>query len=137
MSVINEIIRLEQDNTLSFGNHLVEEKQKVENFDVAGDLFKVKTHTVMTKLEKNGILVYESLPGTVVRHLDLTGQGMNFTVEGKDTARITVELEPDSEYKLFVDDLQVDKMKSNLSGKITFSLSKMTAPQSIKIESSK
>lgn len=35
-------------------------KAKVEDYEHAGDLLKVKTYNEMTKLEKNGMFLYES-----------------------------------------------------------------------------
>ncbi|MBO5227645.1 MAG: endosialidase, partial [Lachnospiraceae bacterium] len=76
-----------------------------------GDIYKVKTFNEITKLEKNGLFVYESVPGTAVNNLTLTDKGMSFVAEGADT-----------EYKVFINDLQADKMKTNLSGKLVMSL---------------
>ena len=33
-----------------------------------------------------------------------------------------MELEPDTEYKILIDDVNVGKMKTNLAGKVTFSV---------------
>ena len=54
MAVIEELIRQEDNGTISFGNHLMDEKKKVLDFEVNGDLYKVKTFCEITKLEKNG-----------------------------------------------------------------------------------
>ena len=64
MSVINELIRTEANGTLSFGNYSLAAKSKVEDFEHEGDLYKVKTFKEITKLERNGMFVYESVPGT-------------------------------------------------------------------------
>ncbi|WP_105614538.1 endosialidase [Vallitalea okinawensis] len=134
MSIIQELIRVEEDRTLSFGNYLLDEKKKVEDFEVEGDLYKVKTFYEITKLEKNGILVYESVPGTTVHGFKLSEAGVDFSVEGNKNSSITVELEPEQPYKIFIDDVQVDKVKSNLSGKVTFSVNESLSPKKIKID---
>ena len=54
MAVIEELIRKEDDGSISFGNYLMDEKKKVLDFEVQGDLYKVKTFKEITKLEKNG-----------------------------------------------------------------------------------
>ncbi len=87
-----------------------------------GDLYKVKTFKEITKLEKNGLFVYESVPGTVVTEMKNTDSEMSFMVEGWEDSSITVELEPDTEYKVFVDGTNIGKMKSNLAGKISVSI---------------
>lgn len=122
MAVIKELIRKENDGTLSFGNFEFDTKQKKSDFEYEGDLYKVKTFKEITKLEKNGLFVYESVPGTVVTEMKNTDSEMSFMVEGWEDSSITVELEPDTEYKVFVDGTNIGKMKSNLAGKISISI---------------
>ena len=66
MSVIEELIRSEADGTISFGNYKLAKKAKLDNFEHQADLYKVKTCHEITKLERNGMFVYESVPGTAV-----------------------------------------------------------------------
>ena len=122
MSVINELIRTEANGTLSFGNYSLAAKSKVEDFEHEGDLYKVKTFKEITKLERNGMFVYESVPGTTVDHLQVTENGMTFQVEGAVDAQITVELEEETSYQVFVDDKEVGEMKTNLGGKLVLSV---------------
>lgn len=122
MAVINELIRKEADGTLSFGNFEFDTKQKKSDFEYEGDLYKVKTFKEITKLEKNGLFVYESVPGTVVTGLKVTDKEVSFTVEGLEDTSITLELEPESEYKVYMDDVSMGKMKTNLGGKLVLSL---------------
>lgn len=122
MAVVEEVIRIESDNTISFGNHLLEEKTKVSDFEFEGDLYKVKTYKEITKLERNGLFIYESVPGTSVHSLKLTEDGMEFTTEGSEDSQITVELDCDTEYILYLDGVNAGSMKSNLSGKVMLSV---------------
>ena len=122
MAVINELIRKEADGTLSFGNFEFDTKQKKSDFEYEGDIYKVKTFKEITKLEKNGLFVYESVPGTVVTGLKVTDKEVSFTVEGLEDTSITLELEPESEYKVYMDDVSMGKMKTNLGGKLVLSL---------------
>lgn len=55
MAVVKELIREESDGSISFGNYTLAQKAKLEDFEHAGDLYKVKTFSTMTKLEKNGL----------------------------------------------------------------------------------
>ena len=121
MSVISELIRSEADGTLSFGNYELESKSKKQDFEHQGDLYKVKTFKEITKLERNGMFVYESVPGTTVDHLQVTENGMTFQVEGAVDAQITVEMEADTEYDISIDGADAGKMKTNLGGKLSFS----------------
>lgn len=122
MSVIDELIREESNGTISFGNYDLTVKSKVNDFEHNGDLYKVKTFKEITKLERNGMIVYESVPGTAVEHLDITEKEVRFTVEGPEDAQITLELEAEKEYKIYIDDTNVGKMKTNLGGKLMFSV---------------
>ena len=54
MAVIEELIRQEDNGTISFGNHLMDEKKKVLDFEGSGDLYKIKSFREITKLERNG-----------------------------------------------------------------------------------
>lgn len=121
MAVINELIRAEQDGSISFGNYELDTKSKRSDFEHNGDMYKVKTFHEITKLERNGMFVYESVPGTTVTELELRDNGMKFFVESTEDAQITVELEADTEYKVLLDDVNVGHMMTNLGGKLSFS----------------
>ena len=88
MAAIKELIRKESDNTISFGDYTLDKKTKLDNFEYQGDLYKVKTFGEITKLEKNGSFVYESVPGTAVEHLKETEKGMEFKVEGPEDVQL-------------------------------------------------
>ena len=122
MSVVSKLIRTEADGTISFGNYELPAKSKKSDFEHDGDLYKVKTFKEITKLERNGMFVYESVPGTAVSHLKATENGMSFTVECPTDAQITVELEEETSYQVFVDDKEVGEMKTNLGGKLVLSV---------------
>ena len=121
MAVVEELLRSEADGTISFGNHKLEKKAKVEDYQHAGDLLKVKTCREITKLEKNGMFLYESVPGTSVLNFAEKEDGVEFIVEGDEDAQITVGLEEDTAYEVFVNGQSIGKMKTNLSGKLNIS----------------
>ena len=122
MPVIEELIRTEQDGTISFGNYKLETKSKLQDFEHDGDLYKVKTFYEITKLERNGMFVYESVPGTAVEHFIVSNDGVEFTVEGDKDAQLTIQLEDDTEYEVFVDGAAVGSMMTNMSGKLSASV---------------
>ncbi len=122
MAVVSELIRRESDKTLSFGDYTLDTKSKVNDFDFNGDKYKVKTFNEVTKLEKNGLFVYESIPGTAVEHFDATEAEVKFRVEGANDAQITLELEPETEYDIVVNDAEAGVMKTNLGGKLSLSV---------------
>lgn len=121
MAIVEELIHSEADGSISFGNHMLKDKAKLEDFEHCGDLYKVKTYKTMTKLERNGMFVYESVPGTSVLHFTETPEEIRFQVEGAEDAQITVGLNEDTEYKVFINEESIGKMKTNLSGKLNIS----------------
>lgn len=122
MAVVNELIRIESDDTLSFGDYTLDVKAKLDNFEFKGDLYKVKTFNEVTKLERNGMFVYESIPGTAVEHFNVLEDTILFNVEGKKDAQITLELEPEMEYDIVVNDVECGTIKTNLGGKLSLSV---------------
>ncbi len=134
MAVITELIRQELDGSISFGNYLMDEKKKVQDFEVQGDLYKVKTFKEITKLEKNGQMLLEAVPGATVLHFLQSEKGVCFAVEAKEDVQLTLELDAQAEYKILVDDVNVGKMKTNMSGKITFSVEMQKEAVAVKIE---
>ena len=122
MAVVDELIRQETNGSISFGNHKLETKEKVDNFEHDGDLYKVKTFKTMTKLERNGLFVYESVPGTSVLDFSENEKGVSCLVEGDEDAQITVGLTEDTEYVVYVADQNIGKMKTGLGGKLNLSV---------------
>ena len=124
MAVIEELIRKEEDGTVSFGNYLLKEKSKKDEFEYAGDIYKVKTFEEITKLERNGMFEYESVPGTAVNHFQKDEKGVSFQVEADGDVQITLGLAEDREYRVKVDQVVVGSMKTGMSGKLTISVGK-------------
>ncbi len=122
MAVVEELIRTEADGAVSFGNHKLAAKAKIEDFEHYGDLLKVKTYNSITKLEKNGMFAYESVPGTSVNNFMEKEDGVSFLVEGDEDAQITVGLEDEAEYEVFINDESIGRMKTNLGGKLSISV---------------
>ena len=127
MAVIDELIREEETGALSFGNFALATKTKKDGFQYQGDSYKIKTFREITKLERNGMFVYESVPGTVVHDFRATDKAVNFVVEGEEDSQITLELEAEKEYKIHIDKVYVGKMKTNLGGKLNLSVEREPA----------
>ncbi len=135
MAVVEELLRSEAGGAISFGNHKLASKAKVEDYKHAGDLLKVKTYSAMTKLEKNGMFLYESVPGTSVLQFMETEKGVTFVVEGDGDAQITVGLTDDTEYEVFVGENSMGVMKTGLGGKLSLSVELAGAGEvAVKIE---
>ena len=122
MAVVEQLLRAESDGTISFGNYELTDKTKKDGFEYNGDSYKIKTFNEITKLERNGMFVYESVPGTAVHEFRANDTKVMFSVESPADAQVTLELEPETEYKVHVDDVYVGKMKTNLGGKLSISV---------------
>lgn len=122
MAVIEELIREEETGALSFGNFELGAKTKKDGFNYNGDIYKIKTFNEITKLEKNGMFVYESVPGTAVHNFRATDKVVELTVEGTTDSQVTMELEAEKDYKIHIDGVYVGKMKTNLGGKLNLSV---------------
>jgi hypothetical protein len=133
MSIINEIIRAEADGSLSFGDYESVEKKKAK-IEQDGNEYHVKTHGEITRLEKNGMLLLETVPGTVVHNLNVTADAAAFSLEGREDTRITLELEPDEMYRVLINGTNIGNVKSNMSGKVVFSMELDATYQSVEVK---
>ncbi len=114
-----ELLKKEENHTLSFGDYTLDKKTKVEDFEFQGDLYKVKTFADITKLEKNGMFVYESVPGTRVENYKAQESQVSFDVFGDRDAQVTLELEPSQSYLIRKNGNDIGEMNTNVSGKLS------------------
>ncbi len=117
-----ELIKRESDGSLSFGDYTLQEKTKQDDFKNDGSSYKVKTYNEITRLERDGVLVYESVPGTNVTSLKGSAEGLVFAIEGGKDAQITVGVEPQTSYGVRVGGESIGIIASNLGGKLSFSV---------------
>ena len=122
MSTVKELLRTEEDGTLSFGDYTLTSKTKLDNFEYEGDIYKVKTYNEITKLEKNGMFVYESVPGSAVENFNMTENEVSFKVYADEDVQFTLELEPESYFEVIINGESTGKMSTNLSGKLSVSV---------------
>lgn len=121
MAAVKELLRTEANNTLSFGDYTLDAKAKVEDYEFNGNLYKVKTFNEITKLERDGAFVYESVPGTAVTEFKAVDGGVEFNVSGDKDAEVTIELSENTEYEVNVGG-RANKMTTGISGKLSFSV---------------
>ena len=120
--VVKELLRVETDGTISFGDYTLDAKAKLDNFSHNEALYKVKTYKDITKLECNDLFVYESVPGTAVYNFKKEEGEVSFAVEGVEGAQITLGLEPEAENEIIVDNEPAGVMSTNLGGKLSLSV---------------
>ena len=136
MAAVKELLRAENDGTLSFGDYTLASKTKKDNWEFAGDIYKVKSFSEITKLEKNGMFVYESVPGSAVENFKETETEVTFSVSAGGDVQFTLELEPESEYEVFIGGASAGRMTTNLSGKLSVSV-ELSADQSVDVRVSR
>ena len=112
MATIKNLIQTETDGSISFGDYELPAKKKLADFEHQGDIYKVKTYSEITRLERNEMFVYESVPGTAVSHLRYLDNGMEITVEG----------ESGTYYNVYLNNVERASQKTNLGGKLSFSV---------------
>ncbi len=122
MAGVSELIRVEADGTISFGDYTLDAKAKLDNFIHEGATYKVKTYKDITKLECNEIFAYESVPGTAVFNFKKEEDSVSFVAAGSESAQITLGLEPETEYEITVDETSAGVMSTNLGGKLSLSV---------------
>jgi len=132
MAIIDTII-LASEGKLSFGDYLSSDKRKVTDFELDGNLYNVKTHKLLTRLEKNNGLLLETVPGSTIHGLEVSNDATEFLIEGLENSQITMELEGATDYKIYVDSVQVGLTTSSKSGKISFSLELCDEPKKVEI----
>ena len=121
MAVVNDLI-IAGEGSLDFGNYELKSKTKKDNFEFQGDIYKIKTFNEITKLEKNGTFVYESVPGSAVTNFRGNKEVAEFEVEAAGDISFTLEMEPSTEYKLVVNGVSAGRIPTNLGGKLNASL---------------
>ncbi|MDO4975989.1 MAG: endosialidase [Eubacteriales bacterium] len=132
MSNVKELLIAQDNGSLCFGDYSLDEKTKLSDFAFEEHTYKVKTFKEITRLEKNGAVLFESVPGSAVHNFKASEGLVEFDVESADDIEITLGLAAEAEYKVYVDDTNIGKMKANLGGKINFSI-ELNAGQTAKV----
>ena len=122
MPGIEALIQTEQDGSISFGDYELASKTKLGDFNHQGDLYKVKTFKEITKLERNDLFVYESVPGTAVQNFRVLADSVEFEVDGPEDAQITLGMEENTEYLTEVDGHESGRIKTVRGGKLVLSV---------------
>ena len=122
MAIINEGIKAEANGLISFGNYEARDKIKAK-LEVSGDEYAVKTHKEITRLEKNSMLMLETVPGSAVFNFDIREDEANFSAEGLGDTQITIGLMPETTYCLIIDGVNIGEVVTQKSsGKAIFSV---------------
>ena len=117
MNTVSTLISGSDEELLSFGDFSQSEKKKYTDFDYRGDLYYVKTCQEITKLEKNGLFEYESVPGTSVFGYDSGVDYKAFEVTGQGNTQIVLAVEDGAEYTPYINGELADETDVDISGK--------------------
>lgn len=117
-----ELIVGNGDGSLDFGDYTLDTKTKKEDYAFGGDSYKVKTFKEITKLERNGLFVYESVPGSKVTGLVASENGVCFSVEAPEDLSITLELEENTTYSVSINGKDSGNVATKLGGKLNLSV---------------
>jgi hypothetical protein len=134
MPIVKKGIIIDEDKFLSFGNYNLKEKHKITDFDFFGEKLELKTYQKNTRLKKNGMIFFESIPGSAVHKMNINNSPIQFYITGLKTTDITISLQPDTMYRIYADNSDLGETKSTMSGKITFSLDLDDIHRIVKIE---
>lgn len=128
-----ELIVGNGDGSLDFGDYTLDVKTKKEDYAFGGDSYKVKTFKEITKLERNGLFVYESVPGSKVTGLVASENGVCFSVEAPEDLSITLELEENATYSVSINGKDSGSVGTKLGGKLSLSVEMDGTPVEIKV----
>lgn len=128
-----ELIVGNGDGSLDFGDYTLEVKTKKEDYAFGGDSYKVKTFKEITKLERNGLFVYESVPGSKVTGLIASENGVCFLVEAPEDLSITLGLEENATYNVSINGKDSGNVATKLGGKLNLSVEMDGNPVEIKV----
>jgi len=110
-----------EDGSLTFGNFKTKYKIKVDDFEHKGDLYSLRAHDVVTRLEKNGELLLEAISGAYFVDFALEdADGCSFDVFAKENIQITLSLSPDALYNIVIDGGEAIPATASRSGKVSF-----------------
>jgi len=109
---------------LSFGDYSATEKIKINDFEHLGNLYSLRAHDQVTRLEKNGELLLEAVPGVAVCNFALNEMGCSFEIESTGGVQVTLGLAAEVTYDLAIGDVKGaethEEITTNRSGKLSF-----------------
>ena len=115
---------LVKDGKLNFGNYAVTEKIKINDFEHMGNVYSLRAHDQVTRLEKNGELLLETVPGSAIFDFVFDEKGCAFVIESNTGVQVTLGLAPETAYDLAIFDAKGaethEEIETNRSGKLSF-----------------
>ena len=121
MSNLPKDIIAEAGGGLSFGDYTAKDKIKVNDFEHLGNIYSLRSHNEVTRLEKNSEMLIEAVPGAAIYNFIMDEAACSFEIAGRGNAQITLNLAPETTYHLRVTGEVSEEIAANRSGKLSFS----------------
>ena len=116
------LIKIEDDNTLSFGNFSADTKQKLTDFMFEDNSYNIRAYKESMRLTKHQELLLETVPGANIHHFNKENLEVHFGITGFTNTNITIQLQADTIYRVTVGKDKLGSLNSGISGKINFSV---------------
>ena len=127
-------IQVEAAGGLSFGNYAAKDKIKVNDFEHMGNIYSLRSHNEVTRLEKNSEMLIETVPGATVTNFILDDNSCSFDITGAASVQVTLGLAPESTYHLRVTGEVSEEIATNRSGKLSFGAELSTEAKKVILE---
>ena len=119
---------------LTFGDYTAKDKIKVNDFEYMGNIYSLRSHNQVTRLEKNSEMLIETVPGAAISNFMLDEASCSFDIAGTANVQITLSLAPEASYHLRVTGEVSEEITANRSGKLSFSAELSEEPKKVIIE---
>lgn len=134
MSNLPKDIIVEAAGGLSFGDYTAKDKIKVNDFAHMGNIYSLRSHNQVTRLEKNSEMLIETVPGATIYNFSLDDATCSFDIAGDAGVQVTLSLAPETTYHLRVTGEVSEEIAANRSGKLSFGAVLSSEPLKVILE---
>jgi len=138
MSKLAKDIIVEAAGGLSFGDYTAKDKIKVNDFEHMGNIYSLRSHDLVTRLEKNSEMLIETVPGAAIRNFVLDEAACSFDITSATNVQITLSLAAEAAYHLRITSAEggevSEEITANRSGKLSFSVELAAEPKKVILE---
>jgi len=134
MSNIPKEIIVETSGGLTFGDYTAKEKIKINDFEYMGNIYSLRSHDLVTRLEKNSEMLVETVPGATIYNFVSNEVGCSFDIAASANVQVTLGLAPEATYHLRVTGEVSEEIVSNRSGKLSFGAELSPEPKKVILE---
>ncbi len=119
---LEEIIDVEMEEGLRFGNRFLKEKTVLKNYQHGNHTYQIETYKDETRAFKDRKNFFSARPGVNVRNYIVTDDSVKFRAAGNEETNFIInEFVPDQLIDIFIDEKFEKTTKTNSQGIIIFS----------------